>query len=56
MSDTAAAPDVLEIVESPDLAVLDEASGRGVLKGILIAVGVAVVAAAIAAVFSRRGD
>lgn len=56
MSKTTTAEDVLEIVESPELAELDEASSRGFLKGILIAVGVAVFAAAVAAIFSRRGD
>jgi hypothetical protein len=48
--------DVLEIIESPDLAQLDDASSHGVMKGILIAVGVAVIAAAVATIFSRRGD
>ena len=48
--------DVLEIFESPDLAELDVASSRGVMKGILIAVGIAVIAAAVATIFSRRGD
>ncbi len=48
--------DVLEIIESPDLAQLDDASGRGLVKGILIAVGIAVIAAAVATIFSRRGD
>ena len=47
--------DVLEIIESPDLAQLDDASSRGVIKGILIAVGIAVIAAAVATIFSRRG-
>jgi hypothetical protein len=47
--------DVLEIIESPDLAQLDEASSHGVIKGILIAVGIAVIAAAVATIFSRRG-
>ena len=56
MSTSTAAKDVLEIVESPDLSELDEANSRGFLKGILIAVGVAVIAAAVAAIFSRRGD
>ena len=56
MSTATAVEDVLEIVESPDLSELDEASGRGFLKGILIAVGVAVIAAAVAAIFSRRHD
>lgn len=53
---TSAAPDVLEIVEIPDLAETDERSGHGFLKGIVISVGIAVIAAAIAKVFSRRGD
>ena len=48
--------DVLEIIESPDLAQLDDASSHGVIKGILIAVGIAVIAAAVATIFSRRGD
>jgi uncharacterized membrane protein (DUF485 family) len=56
MSDTTTAPDVLELIESADLAALDEAKGNGVLKGILIAVGVAVIAAAIATIFSRRSS
>jgi hypothetical protein len=56
MSDTSTAPDVLEIVESPDIAALEDATGHGVLKGILIAVGVAVIAAAIATIFSRRSS
>ena len=56
MSETTTAADVLEIIDSPDLAELDEASSHGVLKGILIAVGVAVIAAAIATIFSRRND
>lgn len=47
--------DVLEIIETPDLAQLDEASSHGVIKGILIAVGIAVIAAAVATIFSRRG-
>ncbi len=48
--------DVLEIIESPDLVQLDEAASHGVIKGILIAVGEAVIAAAIATIFSRRSD
>jgi len=48
--------DVLEIIESPDLAQWDDDSGHGVLKGILIAVGIAVIAAAVATIFSRRGN
>ena len=38
-----------------DFAQLDEASSHGVIKGILIAVGIAVIAAAVATIFSRRG-
>lgn len=56
MSTTTTAGDVLEIVESPDLSELDEVSSHGILKGILIAVGVAVIAAAVAALISRRRD
>lgn len=56
MSTTSAAADTLEVVETPDLTQLDEANSRGLLKGILIAVGVAVIAAAVAATFSRRRD
>jgi hypothetical protein len=56
MSTATAADDVLEIIESPDLTELDEASSRGFVKGILIAVGVAVIAAAVAAIFSRLRD
>lgn len=48
--------DVLEIIESPDLGLLDDASSHGVLKGILIAVGIAVIVAAVATIFSRRSD
>ena len=55
MSQTTIA-DVPQIFESPDLAELDVASSRGVMKGILIAVGIAVIAAAVATIFSRRGD
>ncbi len=54
MSKNSTATDVLEVIESPDLAELDEATSHGVMKGILIAVGVAVIAAAIATIFSRR--
>jgi hypothetical protein len=46
--------DRLEIVEVPELADLDQAKSRGLLKGILIAAGVAIIAAAIATIFSRR--
>jgi hypothetical protein len=48
--------DVLEIIESPDLGQLDDASSHGVMKGILIAVGIAVIAAAVATIFNRRTD
>ncbi len=48
--------DVLEIIESPDLDQWDDDSGHGVLKGILIAVGIAVIAAAVATIFSRRSN
>jgi hypothetical protein len=48
--------DVLEIIESPDLDQWDDDSGHGILKGILIAVGIAVIAAAVATIFSRRGN
>jgi hypothetical protein len=54
MSKNSTATDVLEVIESPDLAELDEATSHGVMKGILIAVGVAVIAAAIATIFSKR--
>ena len=56
MSQTTTTTDVLEIIESPDFAELDVASNRGVMKGILIAVGIAIIAAAVATIFSRRGD
>jgi hypothetical protein len=46
--------DRLEIVELPDAAELEKAKSHGLLKGILIAAGVAIIAAAIATVFSRR--
>lgn len=48
--------DVLEIIESPNLAALDDASGHGVMKGILIAGVIAVIAAVVATILSRRGD
>lgn len=47
--------DVLEIIESPDPTALDNASSRGAMKGILIAIGIAVIVAAVATIFSRRG-
>lgn len=53
MAETTTA-DRLEIIEVPELAELEQAKSRGVLKGILIAAGVAIIAAAIATVFSRR--
>lgn len=56
MSKNTTTTEVLEVIESPDLADLDDASGHGFMKGILIAVGIAVLAAAVAAIFSRRSD
>lgn len=53
MAETTTA-DRLEIIEVPELADLEQAKSRGLLKGILIAAGVAIIAAAIATVFSRR--
>ncbi len=44
----------LEVIEAQDLAELDDASGHGFVKGIVIAVGIAVIAAAVATIFSRR--
>ncbi|MCZ3388976.1 MAG: hypothetical protein LH645_07590 [Actinomycetia bacterium] len=55
MSQTTAT-DVLEIIESPDLAQFDDGPSHGVMKGILIALGIAVIAAAVATIFSRRSD
>jgi hypothetical protein len=57
MSKNSTATDVLEVIESPDLGELvdlDEGSGHRVIKGLLIMVGVAVIAAAVAAIVSRR--
>jgi hypothetical protein len=56
MSETSTAADVLEIFESPELDEVDEAAGRGVLKGVLIAVGLAVFATALATILRRRFD
>lgn len=53
MAETTTA-DRLEIVEVPELADLEQAQSHGLLKGILIAAGVAIIAAAIATIFSRR--
>ncbi len=56
MSKNATTTEVLEVIETPDLAELDEATSHGMMKGILIAVGVAVIAAAIATIVSKRQD
>lgn len=56
MSKNSTATEVLEVIETPDLAELDEASSHGVIKGLLIAIGIAVIAAAVATIFSRRSD
>lgn len=52
MATTETTSDVLEIIESPELLV-DE-SGRGVVKAILMAIGVAAIVAAIVTVVVRR--
>ena len=54
MSKNATTTEMLEVIETPDLEELDDASGHGFMKGILIAVGIAVIAAAVATIFSRR--
>ncbi|MEO8106392.1 MAG: hypothetical protein ABI720_03660 [Actinomycetes bacterium] len=54
MSKNTTTTELLEVIESPDLADLDDASSHGVMKGLLIAVGIAVIAAAVATIFSRR--
>jgi len=56
MSTNTTTTDVLEVIESPDIADLDDASSHGFMKGILVAVGIAVIAAAVAAIFSKRSD
>lgn len=48
--------DILEVIESPDLSALEDASSHGFVKGILIAVGIAAIAAAVATIVSRRND
>lgn len=56
MAETTTATDKLEIIEIPDLDELEQAKSHGLLKGILIAAAVAVIAAAVATVFGRRSD
>jgi hypothetical protein len=45
--------DTLEVIMTEDAT---ESSGRGVLRAVLIAVGVAAIVAAAAVVLGRRGD
>ncbi|MGB2840728.1 MAG: hypothetical protein WBC76_12960 [Actinomycetes bacterium] len=54
MSKNTTATEMLEVIEAPDLAELDDASGHGFMKGLLVVVGIAVIAAAVATIFSRR--
>lgn len=49
---TTTASDTLEVIESPDELASDD--GHGVLKGLLLALGVAAVVAAVVGWLSRR--
>lgn len=49
---TTTAPDTLEVIDTPDALTADD--GHGVLKGLLLALGVAAVVAAVVGWLSRR--